>query len=45
MKLNKMVTFKSNSISQKFTFNFIEILFLMLLNGNLQQGVNFTNVY
>ena len=40
LKLNK--TFKSNSISQKFTFNFIEILFLMPLNGNLQRGVNFT---
>ena len=40
-----MVKFKSNLISQKFTFNFYEILFLMLLNGNLQRGVNlFTNV-
>ena len=45
LKLNKMVTFKSNSISRKFTFNFIEILFLMLLNENLQRGINFTIVY
>ena len=38
---SKMVTFKSYSISRKFTFNFIEILFLMLLSGNLQRGVPF----
>ena len=36
---------KIYSISRKLTFYFSEILFLILLNGNLQRDVDFTNVY